>query len=476
MADNFKYVQCQPTTLAGAGASIADTTITLTSFLQIDGSTTLTMTNFGSVGFGTLEPGSGTNEEQISFTGITQNSNGTATLTGVKTVLFIAPYTQTSGLAKSHVGGASFIISNTAGFYDEFVSKDNDETINGILTYVQFPITPSSAPTTNYQVANKKYVDDTAVAGAPNASTITKGIVQEATQAQTDAKTTSGSTGAELYVNPGTVRSTQLSDYVASDTGSANAYAIAPSPVITAYAAGQRFTFKATNANTSASTLNVNALGTKTIKKLGNTTDLVANDILASQIVEVEYDGTVMQMISPSGKNFTDIATNQTIAGVKTFSSSPVVPTPSGSTDAASKGYVDGNPITSTVGVSSRASNTASGTETIAHGLGRTPKKVRMYGIISGANATGQLAVSHGTWVTGNTYGCSWVTGIETNAQPGTGNNSSTVIIFLATVASDGTTSSQSATVTVDGTNISLAWTKTTGSPSGTMYYNWEAE
>lgn len=32
----------------------------------------------------------------------------------------------------------------------------------------------------------------------------------------------------------------------------------------------------------------------------------------------------------------------QTIAGVKTFSSSPIVPTPSGSTDAANKSYVDG--------------------------------------------------------------------------------------------------------------------------------------
>ena len=31
-----------------------------------------------------------------------------------------------------------------------------------ILTFGNFPITPSSAPTTNYQVANKKYVDDNA--------------------------------------------------------------------------------------------------------------------------------------------------------------------------------------------------------------------------------------------------------------------------------------------------------------------------
>jgi len=34
------------------------------------------------------------------------------------------------------------------------------QTIAGIKTFSSFSITPSSAPTTDYQVANKKYVDD----------------------------------------------------------------------------------------------------------------------------------------------------------------------------------------------------------------------------------------------------------------------------------------------------------------------------
>lgn len=40
------------------------------------------------------------------------------------------------------------------------VNNTGDETIAGIKTFSSFPITPSSAPTTNYQTANKKYVDD----------------------------------------------------------------------------------------------------------------------------------------------------------------------------------------------------------------------------------------------------------------------------------------------------------------------------
>ena len=75
----------------------------------------------------------------------------------------------------------------------------------------------------------------------------------------------------------------------AVDTGSANTYAIAPSPTITAYAIGQLFSFKATNANTGASTLNVSSLGAKTIKKQGNT-DLVANDIIANEVYDVRYE------------------------------------------------------------------------------------------------------------------------------------------------------------------------------------------
>jgi hypothetical protein len=200
MSDTFKYFQTQPTTLAGAGAGIGDTSIILQSFIDIEGAL-IAMTDFGTIAFGTIEPG-GVNEEQISFAGITQNGNGTATLTTVKTVLFKYPYTQTSGLAKTHAGGTSFVISNTAGFYDKFVAKDDDETITGVHTYTQFPVTPSSAPTTDYQISNKKYVDDAVVAGAPDAGLTTKGISEEATAAEINAGTQTGSTSAQLFANP----------------------------------------------------------------------------------------------------------------------------------------------------------------------------------------------------------------------------------------------------------------------------------
>lgn len=116
--------QLLPFVLAGAGASIADTSINLVEAKKIDG-TDLTMADLGSICYVTLEPGVSDKEEQISFTGITQNVNGSATLTGVKSVLFTTPFTETSGLNKSHSGGTKCIISNTSGFYNALFSSIN---------------------------------------------------------------------------------------------------------------------------------------------------------------------------------------------------------------------------------------------------------------------------------------------------------------------------------------------------------------
>lgn len=44
---------------------------------------------------------------------------------------------------------------------DSTVKLSGDQSVAGVKTFSNFPVTPSSAPTANYQTANKKYVDDT---------------------------------------------------------------------------------------------------------------------------------------------------------------------------------------------------------------------------------------------------------------------------------------------------------------------------
>lgn len=76
-------------------------------------------------------------------------------------------------------------------------------------------------------------------------------------------------------------------DY-AADTGSATAYAIAPSPGISAYVVGQRFAFKAGNANSGADpTLAVNSL-TAGIIYWPNGASLIAGEIPANAQVIVQ--------------------------------------------------------------------------------------------------------------------------------------------------------------------------------------------
>lgn len=49
-----------------------------------------------------------------------------------------------------------------AGAAASFVMTAGAQAVNGVKTFGSFPVTPSAAPTTDYQVANKKYVDDNA--------------------------------------------------------------------------------------------------------------------------------------------------------------------------------------------------------------------------------------------------------------------------------------------------------------------------
>lgn len=84
----------------------------------------------------------------------------------------------------------------------------------------------------------------------------------------------------------------------ASVGGTGDAITLSPTPGITAYAAGQRWSFLAEATNTVAVTVNVSALGTKAIQKLGAA--LVAGDITTADLVEIEYDGTQFQMLTPA--------------------------------------------------------------------------------------------------------------------------------------------------------------------------------
>lgn len=79
-----------------------------------------------------------------------------------------------------------------------------------------------------------------------------------------------------------------------------NTYTATASPAITSYINGLRLLIKFTNANSGASTLNVNSLGAIPITKAVSSA-LSTGDILAGQILWLAYDGTNFQIAGGSG-------------------------------------------------------------------------------------------------------------------------------------------------------------------------------
>jgi len=164
-----------------------------------------------------------------------------------------------------------------------------------------------------YTLAEAAFVADTIIDEAAVNSNFSDIAAQITNSVATDGQTTmsgnlklgtnkvTGGAVGTLQDDMPTLRQVQANayGYVASDTGSADAYAIAPSPAIAAYVAGQRFSFIATNASTGASTVDVNGLGTKAIQLHGSA--LAGAEIGAGDLVTVMYDGTQFQIQSPVG-------------------------------------------------------------------------------------------------------------------------------------------------------------------------------
>ena len=99
----------------------------------------------------------------------------------------------------------------------------------------------------------------------------------------------------------------------AADTGSANAYLVALPVTLTSYTAGLTVMFKASAANTGATTLNVDSVGVKNILR-HDLSALSANDITINSIVTAAYDGTQFLITGVHGSDVAAVAASATTA------------------------------------------------------------------------------------------------------------------------------------------------------------------
>lgn len=327
---------------------------------------------------------------------------------------------------------------------------------NGEATFPN-KLSYESAPTfsSGNEIVTKTYVDGVTTAGAPDSSTSTKGITKMSvapvsstapiavgdndtrvpTQGENDALV---GDNTDIAVGTGNKFVTQTglqhnAEKYAADAGANDTYVITLSTAPTSYTDGMVVYFKANTANTGAATINVNGLGAKTIVKGVNTT-LADGDIAALSFNTLIYDGINFVLQNP-------------IANVVTMSS--------------------------TSGVS--AGPGSSSTQTITHGLGKTPSIIRIHGVgFANAGASSSApSVSNGTY---NSSGnkCSYVT-YTTGAVSGTPSSSSVYAIYLQTTASGGGIGT-GVIGNITSTTFDIVWT-TSGStvPNDTTFI-WEAQ
>lgn len=264
------------------------------------------------------------NPETISCTGW---NNTTNILSGV--TRGVAKYTGGGSTASAHGAGIGVVLSNDWNYYADTATAINSkvnvegDTMTGRLAFsgasnVGIEVNRLTTAERNALVSpqNGAIIYNTSTGefniyqgGAwsvmssgstqPDASTTVAGKVELATQSELNAGTATGGTGASLVPTPDilAVLNQNNPQKYATSGGSSNAYTLTLTPAVTAYTAGQEFCFLSNFANTGSATLNVNGLGTKTIKAPNNN-DLISGDIPSGRIVKVVYDGTNFVIVS----------------------------------------------------------------------------------------------------------------------------------------------------------------------------------
>lgn len=196
------------------------------------------------------------------------------------------------------------------------------------------------------------------------------------------------------------------------------------------------------NAGTARTNLSLgNVNNTSDANKPVSTATQTALDLKAN-IASPTFTGTVSGVTSTMvGLGNVTNESKATMFTSPTFTGTPVVP-----------GYM---PNTATVGVANCP--TATGTQTITHGLGRTPVIIEIYGVgrfTSNAAAT-PTPFSSGTWTSVSGNSCVYMTTAGTTTQDGL--SSTTFSVFIAT--SSGNTMS-GIIQNVGATTFDIAWTE----------------
>lgn len=129
------------------------------------------------------------------------------------------------------------------------------------------------------------------------------------------------------------------------------------------------------------------------------------------------------------------------------------------------------NPLTYTNGTTTKNAADASTTQNIAHGLGKTPKKIKIKAIGESSSGAGDSIPA----ISETVYNGTTQSSVSFYADGTSFASGAATIATTFTLNVSGASGTQTGVVTFDSTNIIITWTKTS-SPTGTYTLLWEAE
>ena len=250
------------------------------------------------------------------------------------------------------------------------------------------------------------------VAGTTISSTVFNSLTSDLATGLTTALTKDGQSTPTANITMGTYKITNLGAATAGtdavrfsqiQAGTEKLLAVtgnntiigSATPALTAYTAGNAFTFVVAGSNTTAVTLNIDGLGAKAITRDG-TTALVSGDIVTGEVVLVVYDGTQFQVLNSNSFTNLNVSGTLSVTGVATLTAQPILSSLTASSAVAtdaSKGLVS---VTNTgTGSNVLATSAAMTTPTITNPT--VTNYVESVVAIGTVTTTNTIALTNGT-------------------------------------------------------------------------------
>lgn len=218
---------------------------------------------------------------------------------------------------------------------------------------------------------------------------------------------------------------TKLNNFISSliapiSTGSANAYVVTLTTNDTWYVAWWTYSFITNFGNTWAATVNINGWWAKTIKKLQDQ-DLASGDIESGQVVELRYDGTVMELVSQIAQvSIPTLNINWLTEKTSLLLDDDEMIVYNSVTAQNEKIKVSNFFKNQNIVYLTRATNAPSWTVTTAHGLWRIPWRIRVKAITPWTTVANGMSFWNWKNDGSNTNGCVyvdvWVSDAATNS------------------------------------------------------------